>query len=769
MVNLDLTGIGTALGSNYQIASGVGQITPYLVNNVAGIRAYDSSSLFNTNASGLGVASFKTVTGANGEQLTVGTVANTTGATVSSPNVGTYALGTLGNLTLTGIGSVLASNYQIVGGTGQITPFLVNNVFGIRAYDSSNLFNTNASGLGVASFQTVIGVNGEQLTVGTVTNTTGATVSSPNVGTYALGTLGNLTLTGIGTALASNYQIASGVGQITPFLVNNVTATRNYDGSTLFNTNGSGPGVATFATVKGVNGETLNVASSGSGATVSSPNVGGYQLGSLGNLSLVGNGSTLGSNYQIVGGTGTINPLPVNISATRVYNGLTSITGGLFNINNLVSGDSLTLGGSATAGSRNVGVYTTNAGSLSTAGLTLIGGSAGNYTLVNGIGTGTITPASLTLAAVPNTKTYDGTTNSSGVPTVTGLVTGDGVTSLSQSFDSKNAGPRILSVNPGYNVNDGNGGNNYKVTLVTANGLINPAPLIITTTDVTKTYDGNTTANGQVTVIGGTVFPGDSKTGGNFAYTNKNAGIGDKTVTVSGVTVGDGINNGNYVITYVYNTTSTINPAVLNLTAVSDSKYYDGNTSSSKTPVVVGLVSGDSIGGLSQAFDSPKTGNRTLLVNPNYLVNDGNGGNNYTYNIGTAPGIIYSVAGPGAGEIEPKYGYRYAMWNATSGMNPLMSYNLSEVSDLGDSVFQNIPNDVVNNGSTTGGVPGTFGASLNNGIQAATTCPGVDEYLIQDGRLRTCERREQYKAGRKIQTFQWPLNPGRIPRRPRAY
>ena len=472
-------------------------------------------------------------------------------------------------------------------------------------------------------------------------------------------------------------------------------------------------------------------------------------------------------NY--VNGVFNVNPLPVVFSGTRVYDGTTSLAGPLFSANNLVNGDTLSFGGSAVSGSKNVGTYTTNIGNLNITSLTLTGASAGNYTLVNAIGTGTITPASLTLAAVPDTKTYDSTTHSSGVPTVTGLVTGDKVTSLSQSFDSKNAGPRIISVNPGYNVNDGNGGNNYIVTLVKANGLINPAPLTITTTDVTKTYDGNTTANGKVTVIGGTVFPGDSTTGGNFAYTNKNVGIGDKTVTVNGVTVGDGINNGNYVITYVYNTTSTINPAVLNLTAVSDSKFFDGNTLSNKTPMVAGLVSGDSIGGLSQAFDSPKTGNRTLLVNPNYVVNDGNGGNNYTYNIGTAPGIIYSVAGPDAGEIEPKYGYRYAMWNATSGMNPLMSYNWSEASDLGDSVIQNIPNDVVNNGSTAGGVPGTFGSSLNNGIQAATTCPGVDEYLVQDGRLRTCERREQYKAGRKNQTFQWPLNPGRIPKRPRAY
>jgi hypothetical protein len=46
--------------------------------------------------------------------------------------------------------------------------------------------------------------------------------------------------------------------------------------------------------------------------------------------------------------------------------------------------------------------------------------------------------------------------------------------------------------------------------------------------------------------------------GGSFAYTDKNVGAGNKTVTTTGVTVGDGINNGNYNVTYADNTTSTI-------------------------------------------------------------------------------------------------------------------------------------------------------------------------------------------------------------------
>ena len=152
---------------------------------------------------------FQTVTGVNGEPLTV---SGTSVAFASSPNVGSYALFGMANLNLTGNG---ASNYQIIGGTGIITPYLIN-ISATRQYDSSSLFNTFAGTLGAATFTVTGVVAGDVLIVGTVPGTSGATVSSPNVGSYALGSLANLNLIGIGSALASNYQIVGGTATVTP-------------------------------------------------------------------------------------------------------------------------------------------------------------------------------------------------------------------------------------------------------------------------------------------------------------------------------------------------------------------------------------------------------------------------------------------------------------------------------------------------------------------------------------------------------------------------
>src|SRR5258708_15036182 len=81
---------------------------------------------------------------------------------------------------------------------------------------------------------------------------------------------------------------------------------------------------------------------------------------------------------------------------------------------------------------------------------------------------GTIAQKGLTLAAATDSKTYDGNTTSTGTVTSSGLVAGDTLTRLSQSFNSRNAGSLSLAVNSGYSIADGNGGGNYNVTLHTA-------------------------------------------------------------------------------------------------------------------------------------------------------------------------------------------------------------------------------------------------------------------------------------------------------------
>jgi hypothetical protein len=63
---------------------------------------------------------------------------------------------------------------------------------------------------------------------------------------------------------------------------------------------------------------------------------------------------------------------------------------------------------------------------------------------------------------------------------------------------------------------------------------------------------------------------------------------------------------------------------------LTDSRVYNGTTSSAVTPLVNGLFSGDSVTGAAQTFDTRQVGiNKTLAVSA-YTVNDGNSGHNYT-------------------------------------------------------------------------------------------------------------------------------------------
>jgi hypothetical protein len=104
-----------------------------------------------------------------------------------------------------------------------------------------------------------------------------------------------------------------------------------------------------------------------------------------------------------------------------------------------------------------------------------------------------------------------------------------------------------------------------------------------------------------------------------------------------------GTDANNYTVNSSATTTADIRKASLSLNAVGDSKVYDGNTTSGASVLKVGLVGGDTVGGVSQSYvnkDVQGTNNSTLAVNGGYVVNDGHGGNNYTVTTQTANGSI---------------------------------------------------------------------------------------------------------------------------------
>ena len=362
-----------------------------------------------------------------------------------------------------------------------------------------------------------------------------------------------------------------------------------------------------------------------------------------------GNG---GGNYVVTTNTasGTINPAPLTLSAvsdTKTYDGtvlssLTPTIGQNPGVDGLYAGDTITPL-TQSFDSRNAGSRT-----LSVDGYTITdGNNGGNYVVTTNTAAGTINQADLTLAAVSDEKTYDGGVLSSATPDVIGLVTGDSVSSLTQSFDLKNAGPRTLSVDGGYVVNDGNDGGNYIVSTTTAAGTIDQKALTASLTGtVEKVYDTTTAANlatGNYSLVG--VIAGDDVSLNDplsGTYDTKNAGTG-KTVSVSGLAV-SGEDAANYTVNgSAAGDVGTIDRAPLTLSAVGDSKTYDGSVLSGATPTYSGLLEGDSISNLAESYDSRNAGSRTLLVT-GYSIDDGNSGGNYAVTTTTASGAINPAA-----------------------------------------------------------------------------------------------------------------------------
>jgi hypothetical protein len=182
-----------------------------------------------------------------------------------------------------------------------------------------------------------------------------------------------------------------------------------------------------------------------------------------------------------------------------------------------------------------------------------------------------LTPQNVTAVAA-DTRVYNGTGYSGG-----NGYTSAGANSTEILYGGSAQGARNVG---GYTIRLYSHQLGYDLSGTLSNSLtISPANLTLTTSEVTKTYDGGTSASGSPIVKAGSgtqLFSTDSLTGGSYAFTDPNAGTGNKTVTISGVTLNDGNGGNNYSISYANNTTSTIDKAPLTVTANADSKIYDG-------------------------------------------------------------------------------------------------------------------------------------------------------------------------------------------------
>ncbi len=592
--------------------------------------------------------------------VTAGTLyTNANNATLDSISGGTFAFSNAnagsGTKTVTTTGVTVTDgnsggNYSVIytdNTTSTINPSIVN-LTGTRVYDGT--VNVAASGLTLGTL-----VGGQTLSL----SGTG-TVANKNVGTAKAITLGSLALVD-GTGLASNYTFVGGTQTtditVAPLTISSSDVTKAYNGTLA----ALGTAVASSGTV--FTGDSL------SGGTFAFTNA---NAGS-GNKTVTTTGVTVvdgnsGNNYSVSYAdniTSTITPANLTFSSPntfKVYDGgVTSsgtailVSGTLYtNVSNGSVVDNFT-GGTFEYLDPNVGLG--NKTVIASVGVTLNdGNSGGNYNIIyTNNTTSTINPYAVSLTG---TRTYDGTLTvaASGL-TFSTLVGGETLTlNGAGTVANKNVGTAKTVTLGTLALGNGTGlASNYTFTGGTQTTDITAASLSVTTSDVSKTYNGTLAAMGTAVAVSGTVFSGDSLSGGTFAFTNANAGSGNKIVTTSSATLTDGNSGNNYSISYVDNTTSTISPANLSVGSSNVAKTYDGGISASGTAVVTAgtlytnVSNGsvlDTISGGTFVFSNAGAGSGTkTLTTSGVTVTDGNSGGNYnlTYSNNTTSTISPAV------------------------------------------------------------------------------------------------------------------------------
>ena len=337
----------------------------------------------------------------------------------------------------------------------------------------------------------------------------------------------------------------------------------------------------TYTTSGLLNGDSLT-GSLYSNGTAADANVGTYAIG----LGTLGN-----SNYVISYNAGTLTVDPASLiitasDATKTYGAVANLSGysvsGLFNDDEVTSVSLSSVGADASA---NVGSYSIAASSASGTGLS-------NYTITYNAGTLSVDPATLIITASDATKTYGAVANLSGY-SVSGLFNDDEVTSVSLSSVGADASANAGSYSIAASSASGTGLSNYTITYNAGTLSVDPATLIITASDATKTYGEAANLSGY-SVSG--LFNDDEVTSVSLSSlgADASANVGSYSIAASSAS-GTGLSN--YTITYNAGTLS-VGPATLIITASDATKIY-GAAANLSGYSVSGLFNDDEVSSVS--------------------------------------------------------------------------------------------------------------------------------------------------------------------------
>jgi filamentous hemagglutinin family protein len=649
------------------------------VSGLTGSKTYDGL----TDASAVLNGSGAVVTGSDGDQVGYGNLA-VTAASFDSAHAGARTVSasfmvnpfnySSGGITwwVSGYGGATGS------GSGTVTPRALTvgiNPVG-KTYDGlTSTTSTLGTPSGFAGNDSAGGVGGMQLAF-----------DDPNAGTRNIVASGTGTLIGfVGAAsgngsgvgagnqvsgLASDYTVGTPSPASAVISPAALTVTANDDAKIVTQSDPAGYEGASFSGF--VDGQDPSVLSGA--LTITRSNAGTETAGTYDGV-LVPSGYTSG-NYRISYVNGNFQILPAQQLLVQVQNVSTAYgsspdyivssaeyldgNGSTFHTltETAQSGNTYTfsdgVGGSVTFTLTPQGAVTSNAGHLAVGNYALSGSSTriggNNFLGLTFIGNQSVTPIPLTPAASGGvSKVYDGTDAMTGLTmSLTGELTGDRVeVNASGTFGSKNAGGNLTYAVDGMSLIGADAADYYLAagSFSGNNGTITPKPITVSgITADDKVYDGTTVAT--LTTLGATlngVISGDAVAldalGYGASFGNRNVGAG-KAVTVTGLTL-EGADAGNYSFSQPTGLTANITPRPLTITAVSNTKSYDGTTSAAGIPLVSGsLAPGDSFATLDEVYGSKAVGSGLTLI-PFAAVADGNGGQNYALTfIDNGHGII---------------------------------------------------------------------------------------------------------------------------------
>jgi filamentous hemagglutinin family protein len=314
------------------------------------------------------------------------------------------------------------------------------------------------------------------------------------------------------------------------------TTSRTYDGTT-----NAALTSANFGSSGAIDGDTilLNTPSTGMFDT---KNVGTGKTVTAAGVSIANatNGSATVYGYQLASSTlsgaiGEITALALTAgltgSVSKTYDSTTAATlnSANYTLTGVLGSEDVTLN-EPTAGTYD----TQNAGTgktVTVSGVALSGADAGNYTLGSSTlsgAVGTILPKALTVTANDSSRLY-GDANPAFRATYNGFVSGEDSSVLTQPLEFNTAANQTSDAGM-YSVTPGSAtASNYSISFVPGTLTVNPAPLLVTADDQTKTY-GDTDPTLTVTVGGAGLRNGDILSGSLTAPTGTAATAGTHAI-----------------------------------------------------------------------------------------------------------------------------------------------------------------------------------------------------------------------------------------------